>query len=97
MIPPPILLTDTDTTMPKDRSTTAAAALGFGIASLVLYVLLLANAELFVDWARRTREGETLLFAIPIVVAFLFSWVHGAFTGHFWEALGVQAAKSGRK
>ncbi|HPB76848.1 MAG TPA: hypothetical protein PLY96_16565, partial [Chromatiaceae bacterium] len=37
------------------------------------------------------------LFLIPVVVAFVFSYFHGAFTGHFWETLGLRAAKSSPK
>lgn len=71
-----------------------AATLLFGIASVVLYTLLLTNADLFVEWANRTREGEKSLFIIPVIVAFVFSYFHGHFTGHFWESLGLNAAKT---
>ncbi len=71
-----------------------AATLLFGIASLVLYTLLLSNSDLFVDWAQRTKDGEKMLFLVPVVVAFVFSYFHGAFTGYFWETLGLRAAKS---
>ncbi len=71
-----------------------AATLLYGIASLVLYTLLLMNSDLFVDWAERTIKGEKSLFLIPVVVAFVFSYFHGHFTGHFWETLGLRAAKT---
>ena len=71
-----------------------AATLLYGIASLVLYTLLLLNSDLFVDWAERTIKGEKSLFLIPVVVAFVFSYFHGHFTGHFWETLGLRAAKT---
>lgn len=80
--------------MPKDKSKALISALLFGIVSAILYALLLANSSLFVEWAQRTHQGEKSLFLIPIVVAFVFSWIHGNFTGHFWESLGVKAAKS---
>lgn len=73
------------------------AMLFYGIASLVLYTLLLTNSDLFVQWAQDTKDNK-LLFLIPVVVAFVFSYFHGAFTGHFWESLGLRAAKtSGKK
>lgn len=73
------------------------AMLFYGIASLVLYTLLLTNSDLFVQWAQDTKDNK-LLFLIPVVVAFVFSYFHGAFTGHFWESLGLRAAKtSGNK
>lgn len=71
-----------------------ATTLIYGIASLVLYTLLLTNSDLFVEWAQHTKENKAL-FLIPVVVAFVFSYFHGAFTGHFWETLGLRAAKSG--
>jgi hypothetical protein len=74
-----------------------AATLIYGVASLVLYTLLLINSDLFVDWAQRTKAGEKWLFLIPVVVAFVFSYFHGHFTGHFWESLGLRAAKTVNK
>lgn len=70
----------------------AVKALAFGIASCILYAVLFAFSDSFVEWARRTREGEKLFFVLPIVVAFAVSYVHGAFTGYFWDALGLRAA-----
>ena len=29
--------------------------------------------------------------ALPVAAAFVFSFVHGAFTGYFWELLGISA------
>lgn len=73
-----------------------AATLLYGTASLVLYTLLLTNSDLFVEWAEGTKNDRAL-FLIPVAVAFVFSYFHGAFTGHFWETLGLRAAKSGGK
>lgn len=70
------------------------AMLLFGIVTLVLYALLLINSDLFVAWAERTRAGEKWLFLIPVVVAFIFSYFHGTFTGYFWESLGLRAAQT---
>jgi hypothetical protein len=42
--------------------------------------------------------GRGGMYAVlPIVTAFLFSFFHGAFTGHFWTVLGVEAAKKKRE
>jgi hypothetical protein len=68
--------------------------LTFGIASAVLFFLLFQYAGHFVEWAERTRHGEKSLFLIPVVVAFVFSYFHGNFTGLFWESLGLRAAKT---
>ena len=72
------------------------ATLLYGVASLMLYALLYVYADQFVAWAEQTKEHKSL-FLIPVVVAFVFSYFHGAFTGHFWESLGLRAAKSGAK
>ena len=68
--------------------------LTFGVASVVLYFLLSLYADHFVDWAQRTPHGEKSLFLIPVIVAFVFSYFHGQFTGLFWETLGLRAAKT---
>jgi hypothetical protein len=83
--------------MSKPASRPILPTLIFGAASLGLYLLLFAYSDRFVDWAQRTQQGEKALFLIPIFVAFVFSYFHGAFTGHFWESLGMRAAKSGGK
>lgn len=83
--------------MTKPASRPLVPTLIFGVASLTLYLLLFVYADQFVDWARRSQHGEKLLSVVPIVVAFVFSYFHGAFTGHFWESLGLRAAKSGKK
>lgn len=71
--------------------------LAYGAASLALYAALFVHADQFLEWARRTRDGEKWLALVPVAVAFVFSWVHGAFTGCFWEALGLRAAGAGKK
>jgi len=38
-------------------------------------------------------EGNWLNVLVPIVVAFVMSYVHGVFTGMFWDSLGLKAAK----
>lgn len=83
--------------MPHSHKKPIAATLIYGLASLALYTLLLLNSDLFVDWAQRTKAGEKWLFLIPVVVAFVFSYFHGQFTGHFWESLGLRAAKTTSK
>jgi hypothetical protein len=76
----------------SERKKTALATAIFGLSSLVLYLLLFVYADQLVQWAEDTREGNKMLFIVPIIIAFLFSWVHGSFTGYFWELLGVRAA-----
>jgi len=65
------------------------ALLVTGIISIMLYALLLSKQDLI-----NSNFGKGGWFAfLPIVTAFMFSFVHGAFTGHFWTMLGIEAAK----
>ncbi len=60
-----------------------------GIVSISLYGLLLSNQGVINDYV--TRGG--LYAFLPIGVAFLFSMIHGSFTGKFWTVMGIEAAK----
>lgn len=60
-----------------------------GIISIFLYAALLSHQE-EVN-AIFGRGGWYAL--LPIATAFVFSFVHGAFTGDFWTVLGIEAAK----
>lgn len=61
--------------------------IALGVLSLVLYVLLFANEQTVL---KLSIEGEWG-FVVPIAIAFVFSFVHGAFTGGFWDMLGLKA------
>jgi len=37
-------------------------------------------------------EGNWLNVLLPIIAAFVLSYVHGAFSGMFWDTLGLKAA-----
>ncbi|NJD56938.1 MAG: hypothetical protein FIA94_11105 [Nitrospirae bacterium] len=60
-----------------------------GAASLALYVALLMNQDIVNN---NFAQGGLYAF-LPILTAFIFSFVHGNFTGHFWSAMGVEASK----
>ena len=60
-----------------------------GIVSIALYGILLSNQGVINDYVSR---GGVYAF-LPIAVAFLFSIVHGSFTGKFWTVMGIEAAK----
>lgn len=62
-----------------------------GAASLALYLLLFHYADLLSELATATRQGDKIYVLVPMVIAFLFSLVHGAFTGHFWDVIGLKA------
>ena len=62
----------------------------FGALSIGLYALLFVKEDLI-----NSTFGKGGVYAVlPIATAFLFSFVHGNFTGNFWSALGIEAAKS---
>jgi uncharacterized membrane protein YedE/YeeE len=72
-------------------------AIVYGAASLALYALLFLYADETVEFARRTREGERIWFLVPVVIAFVFSLAHGAFTSSFWDAIGLKPAGKKRR
>lgn len=59
-----------------------------GAGSIGLYLLLAMYSREILALSANKESGY---FLVPIVIAFIFSFVHGAFTGYFWEALGVKA------
>ncbi|MDA8215882.1 MAG: hypothetical protein M0Z64_11505 [Nitrospiraceae bacterium] len=60
-----------------------------GIVSIALYAAMLLNQDIINDYL-----GSGGLYAVlPIAIAFIFSFVHGSFTGDFWTVMGVEAAK----
>jgi len=52
-----------------------------------------------VDAAACTAKGGTVVagtwwhMLVPIAIAFAISYTHGAFTGLFWDAMGLRPAK----
>jgi hypothetical protein len=65
-----------------------------GAISAGLYLLLFLYEDELTLLASANRDGEHRLFAfIPLGVALVFSLVHGAFTGYFWDLLGLRARK----
>ncbi|MEK7207539.1 MAG: hypothetical protein AAB134_06635 [Pseudomonadota bacterium] len=61
-----------------------------GGISTLCYALLFRFGDDLSMLASATREGHKLFVLIPIAVALVFSLVHGAFTGHFWDAVGLK-------
>jgi hypothetical protein len=60
-----------------------------GALSLALYVTLFSYEETILSLTSQGRWS----FIIPISIAFIFSFAHGAFTGEFWDVLGIKAKK----
>lgn len=73
------------------RARLTVAALG--AASLTLYFLLFRYSDNLMALAAAARAGEKLYAAVPIAIALVFSLVHGAFTAHFWDALGLRPSR----
>ena len=81
--------------MPSTNKRPLLQTLIYGCASIALYVLLFIYSEQLVNWAQLTKTENKLLFLVPVIIAFVFSYFHGAFTGYFWESMGLRAAKTG--
>lgn len=75
------------------RGRVLVSTVGYGVLSTVLYVLLFMYSEQLNALAEATRNGDKIYALVPLVIAIVFSLVHGAFTGYFWELLGLKAKK----
>jgi uncharacterized membrane protein HdeD (DUF308 family) len=64
-----------------------------GTLSSGLYVALFLNERTLLELSVRHWWS----FLIPIAVAFIFSFVHGAFTGAFWDAVGLKPKSLAKK
>ena len=71
------------------RKKPVAAMVVMGIVSIALYTTLLMKQDLI----NSTFAQGGWYALLPIIVAFVFSYFHGGFTGHFWTVLGVEAAR----
>ncbi len=80
---------------PATRSPRALViTLILGAASAGLYLLLYLYSDKLPELAAANRQGEHKIYAlVPIAIALVFSFVHGAFTGQFWDLLGFRAKK----
>jgi len=58
-----------------------------GSLSAILIFLFYYFEAPILDW---TKQGGWY-FIIPIIIAFIFSFVHALFVSHFWDVLGVKA------
>ena len=61
----------------------------FGLITVALYAAVFLNSGVVMKYF--TKGGMYAL--LPVGTAFLFSFMHGAFTGNFWSALGIEASK----
>jgi hypothetical protein len=73
--------------MSIERKSALRRTLFYGSVSALLYFLLYTyNAKIL----ELSKEGGWNFF-IPLVIAFVFSIVHGNFTGQFWDLFGIKA------
>lgn len=68
-----------------------AVVLVLGLASSSLYLLLFGYADSLTALSAAARAGAKHYAIIPIIIALVFSVVHGAFTARFWDLLGLRA------
>ena len=73
--------------MVQDRNRAIHQILVYGTISITLYFCLYLFEKQIIELS---RQGEWY-FIVPIAIAFLFSFVHGHFTGQFWDIIGVKA------
>lgn len=73
--------------MAIDRTKAVTNTVILGIISAALYLLLYIFSDQILRWSERGHW----YFVVPVGTAFVFSFVHGAFTGHFWDLLGIKA------
>ena len=71
----------------KNKSVVLIQTLLFGTYSVIFYFLLYYFNDLILNFS---KQGGWY-FIVPIIIAFTFSMVHGAFTGCFWDLLGIKA------
>ncbi len=65
------------------------SAIAFGLLTAALYAAVFLNEGTVMTYF--TKGG--VYAALPVLTAFIFSFAHGAFTGSFWSALGIEASK----
>ncbi len=63
----------------------------YGFLSACLYFFLFKYQAEIIQFAELTRQGVKLDFIFPILIALLFSFVHGAFATYTWKSLGLKS------
>ena len=79
--------------MPEQRKPWGKFAAS-GVVSAACYLGLFVYEREIMTTFTRTDGFYPLL---PIAAAFLFSFAHGAFTGYFWELVGIRARPAPRR
>ncbi|MDH5228630.1 MAG: hypothetical protein OEZ58_19165 [Gammaproteobacteria bacterium] len=76
----------------SENKTSVLSVLILGVLSIALYISLYVFNDEILAIATQVQAGDKALFLVPIAIAFVFSYIHGAFTGRFWDVLGFKAA-----
>ncbi|MEM9221095.1 MAG: hypothetical protein AAGB11_01665 [Pseudomonadota bacterium] len=64
----------------------AARAIPLGVVVVIFYLALFTNQRVVLE----ASVGSSWSFVVPVSIALVFSLVHGAFTGAFWDACGLR-------
>jgi uncharacterized membrane protein len=64
----------------------------FGLVSATLYFLLYYFEPYILNWS---KQGGWYMI-MPVAIALIFYFMHGKFTSHFWDVLGLKV-KSAKK
>ncbi len=80
------------TGMTTAKSKLLLQTLLLGAISAVLYFLLYTFEDRILERSRGFAV-DGWYFLLPILIALIFSAVHGVFTSHFWELWGIRAKK----
>ena len=62
-----------------------------GAVSCMLYLLLYLHEA---DVMRTFTRTDGFYPLLPVIAALVFSFVHGAFAGYFWDVLGITGRRS---
>ncbi len=73
----------------KKRAKAVKSAAIFGLLTAAFYAAIFLNEATVMKYF--TKGGMYAL--LPVGAAFLVSFIHGAFAGNFWTALGIEASK----
>jgi len=73
----------------QKRAKAAKSAVIFGLLTGAFYAAIFLNEGTVMKYF---TMGGMYAF-LPVSAAFLVSFIHGAFTGNFWSALGIEASK----
>lgn len=72
-----------------NKNVERAKMAALGVVTTGLYLAMFFNEAAVLEISRRGQWW----FLVPVAIAFLFSFVHGTFTGLFWDVLGIKAKK----